>query len=149
VTDATETLLFVYGTLRQGGPNHALLAAARLVGAATTAERYALFVDGIPFLAPAPAVHRVRGEVYAVDAATLAAAGRAPAVVRAPRGDGGARHVGEGGAEERRPGVRRRAGGAGVRDVLQRPADGGAVDERGLRDGASADGAAARALGFR
>ena len=71
VTD-TPTLLFVYGTLRQGGPNHALLADARFLGAATTAERYALFVDGIPFLAPAPAVHRVRGEVYAVDAATLA-----------------------------------------------------------------------------
>jgi len=72
VTDTSHTLLFVYGTLRQGGPNHALLAAARLVGAATTAERYALFVDGIPFLASVPAVHHVRGEVYAVDAATLA-----------------------------------------------------------------------------
>ena len=67
-----ETLLFVYGTLRQGGPNHALLARARCLGPATTAERYALFVDGIPFLASTPAVHRVRGEVYAVDAETLA-----------------------------------------------------------------------------
>ncbi|MBV9881367.1 MAG: gamma-glutamylcyclotransferase [Gemmatirosa sp.] len=68
----SETLLFVYGTLRQGGPNHALLARARALGPATTVDRYALFVDGVPFLAPAPAVHRVRGEVYAVDAATLA-----------------------------------------------------------------------------
>lgn len=68
----TETLLFVYGTLRRGGPNHERLARARFVGAATTAERYALFVDGIPFLAASPAVHRVRGEVYAVDAETLA-----------------------------------------------------------------------------
>ena len=67
-----ETLLFVYGTLRRGGPNHPLLAGARLVGAATTVERHALFVDDIPYLAPVPAVHRVRGEVYAVDAATLA-----------------------------------------------------------------------------
>jgi gamma-glutamylaminecyclotransferase len=71
-----ETLLFVYGTLRRGGPNHALLAASRLVGVATTVERYALFVDDFPYLAPAPAVHRVRGEVYAVDAATLAAIDR-------------------------------------------------------------------------
>jgi gamma-glutamylcyclotransferase (GGCT)/AIG2-like uncharacterized protein YtfP len=67
-----ESLLFVYGTLRKGGENHALLEHARFVGAATTAERYALFVDGIPFLASMPPVHRVRGEVYAVDDATLA-----------------------------------------------------------------------------
>jgi gamma-glutamylaminecyclotransferase len=72
MTEPSETLLFVYGTLRRGGPNHPLLAAARFVDAARTAERYALFVDGIPFLAPAPAVHHVRGEVYAVSAETLA-----------------------------------------------------------------------------
>lgn len=68
----SDTLLFVYGTLRTGGANHHRVAHCRALGAATTADRYALFVDGIPFLAPHPAVHRVRGEVYAVDDATLA-----------------------------------------------------------------------------
>ena len=71
-----ETLLFVYGTLRRGGPNHPRLAGARLVGEGTTVERLALFVGDFPYLAAAPAVHRVRGEVYAVDAALLAAIDR-------------------------------------------------------------------------
>lgn len=67
-----ETLLFVYGTLRRGGANHARLAAARFVGEGVTAARHALFVGSFPYLATGPAVHRVRGEVYAVDADTLA-----------------------------------------------------------------------------
>jgi gamma-glutamylaminecyclotransferase len=69
---AGTTPLFVYGTLRRTGANHALISAATFVDVATTVERYALFVDDIPYLAPAPPVHRVRGEVYAVDAAMLA-----------------------------------------------------------------------------
>ena len=72
----SETLLFVYGTLRRGGPNHALLADARFVGPAATAARHALFVDGIPYLAASPEIHHVRGEVYAVDATLLAALDR-------------------------------------------------------------------------
>ena len=67
-----RTLLFVYGTLRRGQENHQLLAGARFVGAGRTAERHAMFVEGHPYLAQGPAVHHVRGEVYAVDAALLA-----------------------------------------------------------------------------
>ena len=70
---AGETLLFVYGTLRRGLANHAWIAGARFLGAGRTASRHALFVDGFPYLAPGPAVHHVRGEVYAVDAVMLAA----------------------------------------------------------------------------
>jgi gamma-glutamylaminecyclotransferase len=69
---ADETLLFVYGTLRREQANHALLASARFLGAGRTASRHALFIEGIPYLARGPAVHHVRGEVYAVDAAMLA-----------------------------------------------------------------------------
>jgi gamma-glutamylaminecyclotransferase len=68
----SETLLFVYGTLRRGQANHFLLATARFVGAGRTATRHAMFVEGHPYLAEHPPVHHVRGEVYAVDAATLA-----------------------------------------------------------------------------
>jgi gamma-glutamylcyclotransferase (GGCT)/AIG2-like uncharacterized protein YtfP len=67
-----ETLLFVYGTLRRGHANHGQLVGCRFVGAGRTAARHAMFVDGFPYLATGPAVHHVRGEVYAVDAATLA-----------------------------------------------------------------------------
>ena len=71
-----ETLIFVYGTLRRGGANHARLAGARFVGEGVTAARHALFVGDFPYLATGPAVHRVRGEVYAVDAGLLAALDR-------------------------------------------------------------------------
>ncbi|MDF1504611.1 gamma-glutamylcyclotransferase family protein [Roseisolibacter sp. H3M3-2] len=69
----TDTLLFVYGTLRRGQENHFRLATARYVGAGRTATRHAMFVEGHPYLAEHPPVHHVRGEVYAVDAPTLAA----------------------------------------------------------------------------
>ena len=67
-----QSLLFVYGTLRRGHANHDRLAGSRFVGPGRTAGRHAMFVDGFPYLAAGPAVHHVRGEVYAVDAATLA-----------------------------------------------------------------------------
>jgi gamma-glutamylaminecyclotransferase len=60
--------LFVYGTLRQGEPRHALLAAGTALGAATTLPAFHL-VDVGPYAAlvrgGATAVH---GELYSVDA---------------------------------------------------------------------------------
>lgn len=62
-----ECLLFVYGTLRQGEPQHALLAGSRFLAAATTAPAFSL-VD----LGPCAALVRggstaVVGELYAID----------------------------------------------------------------------------------
>lgn len=72
----THTLIFTYGTLLCGEPNHRLLHRARLVCVAITAPRY-LLVD----LGAFPAMldngrTAVRGEVYVCDAATLAALDR-------------------------------------------------------------------------
>jgi gamma-glutamylcyclotransferase (GGCT)/AIG2-like uncharacterized protein YtfP len=70
------TRVFVYGTLLSGEPNHRLLEAARLVGQGRTRPVFTL-VDVGPF----PALVEggdvaVVGEVYEVDAATLASLDR-------------------------------------------------------------------------
>lgn len=61
-------LLFVYGTLRRGGPWHDVLHGTALpLGAARTRDRYALFrVGGLPMASEAHCLHQVVGEVYAV-----------------------------------------------------------------------------------
>ncbi|MDJ0722428.1 MAG: gamma-glutamylcyclotransferase family protein [Desulfobacterales bacterium] len=73
-----ETLVFVYGTLKSGFPNHArFLGNARRVGEFQTVEAFPLVLSGerhSPCLIDRPgAGEAVQGEVYAVDAATLAA----------------------------------------------------------------------------
>ena len=65
--ERTECLLFVYGTLRQGEPQHSLLGPSRFIGEATTAPAFWL-VD----LGPCAALVRggstaVVGELYAID----------------------------------------------------------------------------------
>jgi gamma-glutamylaminecyclotransferase len=68
--------VFVYGTLLAGEPNHRLLLRAQLVGAARTVARYEL-----RDLGPFPGLveggsQSVLGELYEVDAPTLAALDR-------------------------------------------------------------------------
>jgi gamma-glutamylaminecyclotransferase len=69
--------VFVYGTLKRGFTNHPLLERAKALGAARTCESWPLVIAGdwfVPCLLERPGQgHRVRGELYAVDAATLAA----------------------------------------------------------------------------
>ncbi len=67
--------VFVYGSLRRGQGNHGLLDGARFAGEAETLPRWAMLDLGA-FPGVVPGCDRVRGEVYDVDAATLAALDR-------------------------------------------------------------------------
>lgn len=73
-------LLFVYGTLKEGFPNHVLNQGQRIAGTFRTRQRFPLYVvqlpheDRAPWLVHLPGEgHQVTGEVYAVDAAALPA----------------------------------------------------------------------------
>lgn len=69
-------LVFVYGTLKRGRGNHYRLTGAEFIGPAETRGRHRLFVSGLPFLVEGtrenPGKHRVKGELYHVDADTMA-----------------------------------------------------------------------------
>ena len=69
MSDARE-LLFVYGSLKRGQPNHAELGAAEFVATACTVPRFELrVIDGYPALVPG--TRRVRGELYRIATAQL------------------------------------------------------------------------------
>jgi gamma-glutamylaminecyclotransferase len=71
-----RTLVFTYGTLLSGEPNHRYLAHARLVGEGRTQAAFALYnLRYYPGLVQAGA-QAVAGEVYEVDEPTLAALDR-------------------------------------------------------------------------
>jgi gamma-glutamylaminecyclotransferase len=65
--------LFVYGSLLSGEDNHALLYGSRRIGDSRTAPRYSLVDLGAYPALIEPGRTSIRGEVYEVDAATLAA----------------------------------------------------------------------------
>jgi len=69
--------VFVYGTLKQGFRNFAVNRGLRIAGDFVTAQAYPLYVIGefgLPWLVHAPGRgHAVRGQLFEVDAATLAA----------------------------------------------------------------------------
>ena len=65
-------MLFVYGSLRRGGQHHGALGGARLLGTGRTAPGWRLLDCGAwPGMVPGGA-GAVTGELYAVDAGTLA-----------------------------------------------------------------------------
>jgi gamma-glutamylaminecyclotransferase len=71
------TLVFVFGTLKQGFPNFATNAGRRVGTVFRTLDRHPLLLVGerhVPWMIDAPGEgERVAGEVYEVDAAALAA----------------------------------------------------------------------------
>jgi len=68
-----KTNIFVYGTLRQQFGNHHFLSTARFLGDATTQSKYVMHASSsIPFVSQSQAVSQIVGEVYEVDAQTLA-----------------------------------------------------------------------------
>jgi gamma-glutamylaminecyclotransferase len=60
-------LLFVYGTLKKGYPNHHLLQESRFIDEAVTKKKYALYNSGIPFLIKYESISYIHGEVYEID----------------------------------------------------------------------------------
>lgn len=68
------TVLFVYGTLKRGGSNHAQLAGQRRLGPARTGPGYTLYhLDGYPGMVRAADDHDgVTGELWEVTPAALA-----------------------------------------------------------------------------
>lgn len=66
--------LFVYGTLKRGGPNHAYLAAQTFLGAARTQPGFTLYSLGdYPGMVRAPGDREgVTGELWSVDDVCLA-----------------------------------------------------------------------------
>ncbi|KAL2892063.1 hypothetical protein RDABS01_007972 [Bienertia sinuspersici] len=81
INDNNQTLIFVYGTLKQGFPNHHLLKDlmssndAVFLGSHKTLNSYPLVCGplGIPFLINIPGSgHQVKGELYSVSGRALA-----------------------------------------------------------------------------
>jgi gamma-glutamylcyclotransferase (GGCT)/AIG2-like uncharacterized protein YtfP len=73
--------VFVYGTLRRGESNHAVIARARFLGTARTRPEWRRVSIG-PYPALAPGGDVIEGELYEVDAALLAALDRVEDVPR-------------------------------------------------------------------
>lgn len=63
--------VFVYGTLKKGFGNNYLLRDSKFIGEATTVEKYALYISGIPFVTKDEKISHIQGEVFEVTKETL------------------------------------------------------------------------------
>jgi gamma-glutamylaminecyclotransferase len=63
--------VFVYGTLKKSHVNHHYLEGSDCLGAGKSVEKYALYVEGIPFVVRHEHVSHIYGELYSINAATL------------------------------------------------------------------------------
>lgn len=63
--------IFVYGTLRSGGGNNPMLRESKLVAIGKTEQKYALYVQGIPYAVKDEAICSIVGEVWSIDSSTL------------------------------------------------------------------------------
>lgn len=72
--DTKKTLVFVYGTLKEGHGNNHVIQSENTVkkGAAVTEEKYTMYRSGIPYVDKTKETSIISGEVYEIDQMTLA-----------------------------------------------------------------------------
>lgn len=63
--------LFVYGTLKRNFSNNYLLQTAQYLGEGKTQDKYAMYVQGIPYVLKTEQRYCISGELYAIDNKTL------------------------------------------------------------------------------
>lgn len=72
INSLNKYTIMVYGTLKQGQPNHDIIANSPYLGEAVTNNNFALYkTSGIPFLVHQDKGGGVFGELYKVDKKTL------------------------------------------------------------------------------
>lgn len=59
-------LLFVYGTLKQGFPNHYLMQGAYFIGTGHTVQKFAMYKHVVPYVVKGEPVSCIHGEVYSI-----------------------------------------------------------------------------------
>jgi gamma-glutamylaminecyclotransferase len=67
----TKYTLFVYGTLKKKFANHHFLHTSEYLGKGRTQNKYAMYIDRIPYVVKDHPVSFIYGELYQIDACQL------------------------------------------------------------------------------